>query len=359
MAADILPPARERMGTTPDGVPVDRITLRNRRGLRVGILSLGGIVAALEAPDREGRSANIVLGLATVAGYLERSPHFGALTGRFANRIAQGRFTLDGQVYELLRNDGPNTLHGGKRGFDKVVWEVAEDGFPENRLRLSYVSPDGEEGFPGTLRVAVDYTLGEASELRIDYEATTDRPTIVNLTNHSYFNLAGEGSGDILGNEVEIAADHFTPVDETMIPTGEIRPVAGTPFDFTRPTALGIRIRDTDEQLLRGRGYDHNFVLRGGTAAEPRLAARIRGARSGRVLEVSTTAPGLQLYTGNMLTGALAGPSGRAYRQGDGVCLETQGFPDAPNHANFPSAVLRPGERYRSTTIWRFSTDRG
>ncbi|HZS81352.1 MAG TPA: aldose epimerase family protein [Stellaceae bacterium] len=350
---------RDRFGVTDDGTPVDRYILANARGMRVSILTYGAVIAALEVPDRDGRPANVVLGLPTLEDYLRRSPHFGALTGRFANRIANGRFALDGVVYELPHNDGANTLHGGNRGFDKVVWQAIDGETGGESLRLRHFSPDGDEGFPGRLAVEVVYTLGADNDLRIDYAASTDRPTIVNLTNHSYFNLAGEGSGDVLGHEIEIAAARFTPIDEAKIPTGEIRPVAGTPFDFRRPAALGARIRAGDAQLLFGRGYDHNFVLDRAGLDGPAFAARLREPRSGRVLEVLTTAPGLQLYSGNMLTGALVGPSGRAYRQSDGVCLETQLFPDAPNQPHFPSAVLRPGERFRSSTVFRFSADGG
>lgn len=347
---------KDLYGTTDDGRPVAAYSLANGAGMRVRILSLGCIIASLEVPDRQGRLANVVLGLDSLEGYLHRSPHFGAIAGRFANRIARGRFVLDGIEYRLETNNGPNALHGGRRGFDKVVWQ-AESGSGE-ALTLSYLSPDGEEGYPGNLSVMVTYALGPGNELRIDYAAETDKPTIVNLTNHSYFNLAGEGSGDVLDHLVSIEADHFTPTDATQIPTGEIRPVRGTPFDFTRPTTIGERIRTADEQLQIGLGYDHNWVLRPPWSGEAlRLAARAVEPRSGRALEVLTDAPGLQFYTGNQLTGSLVGPGGRAYRQSDGFCFETQRFPDAPNQPGFPSAVLRPGERFRSTTVFRFSAD--
>lgn len=344
---------REPYGTTADGRAVDLYRLRNDAGMQAAILTFGGIIAALEVPDRAGRLANVVLGLDTLAGYERRSPHFGALTGRYANRIAGGRFVLDGVAYRLETNDGPNALHGGRRGFDKVVWQ-AVPGAGE-ALVLRYLSPDGEAGYPGNLAVTVSYTLQADNALRIDYAATTDKPTVLNLTNHSYFNLAGEGSGEVLDHVVTITADAFLPTDDSQIPTGEIRPVRDTPFDFTQPTPIGARIRAADAQLLIAGGYDHTWVL---PPAEdpPRVSARVFEPRSGRVLEVLTDTPGLQFYTGNSLNGTLAGPSGRAYRQSDGFCLEAQRFPDAPNQPRFPSAVQRPGETFRSTTIFRFST---
>jgi aldose 1-epimerase len=323
--------------------------------MRVCILSLGCIIARLEVPDRDGTSANVVLGSDSVDGYLHRSPHFGAIAGRYANRIARGRFAIDGIEYQLDINAPPNALHGGRRGFDKVVWQAEELG--DEALLLRYRSPDGEEGFPGNLAVEATYRLGAGNQLRIDYAATTDKPTIVNLTNHSYFNLAGEGAGDVLDHVVSIDADHFTPTDATQIPTGEIRSVIGTPFDLTLPRTIGERIRLADEQLLIGHGYDHNWVLRAPAGDVPRQAGRAADPRSGRILDVLTDAPGLQFYTANGLNGSLVGPSGRAYRQSDGFCFETQQFPDAPNQSGFPSTVLRPGERFHSTTIFRFSTD--
>jgi aldose 1-epimerase len=345
----------ERYGTTEDGRPVAAYTLANPAGMRVRILTLGCIIAELQVPDRDGKLANVVLGSDSVDGYLHRSPHFGAIAGRYANRIARGRFAIDGIQYQLDINAPPNALHGGRHAFDKVVWQSESP--DDQTLALHYLSPDGEEGFPGNLEVEVTYRLGTGNELRIDYEARTDKPTIVNLTNHSYFNLAGEGSGDVLNHVVSIAADHFTPSDATQIPTGEIRSVAGTPFDFTRPVSIGERIRVADEQLLIGHGYDHNWVLRAPTGDAVRQAARASEPRSGRVLDVLTDAPGLQFYTANGLNGSLVGPGGRAYRQSDAFCFETQRFPDAPNQPGFPSAVLRPGERFRSTTLFRFSTD--
>lgn len=344
---------KEHFGTTQDGHAVDAYTLANAAGMRVRILTYGCIVASLDVPDRAGRSSNVVLGLDTVLGYETLSPHFGAIAGRFANRIAKGRIAIDGTSYQLDVNNGPNTLHGGRKSFHKFVWEAtAGEG---EAVILRHLSPDGDQGFPGALAAEVRYSLGSANELRIDYEATTDKPTVVNLTNHSYFNLGGEGSGDVLGHLVAIEADAFTPTDAQQIPTGEIRAVAGTPFDFTAPTAIGARIRMADEQLLLARGYDVNWVLRKGTGVHQ--AARVHDPASGRILDVLTDQPGLQLYTGNSLNGALVGPSARAYRQSDGVCFETQAFPDAPNHPHFPSAIVRPGERYRTTTLFRFSTD--
>jgi aldose 1-epimerase len=342
-------------GTTDDGREVDIYTLANDAGMRVDILTFGCVIARLEVPDRRGRIDNVVLGLDNLAGYALRSPHFGAIAGRYANRIAGGRFAIDGKTYQLDLNAVPNAMHGGRKGFHKVVW-TGEAGSGEE-LILRYLSRDGEDSFPGNLDVEVRYRLATTNELRIDYEATTDKPTIVNLTNHSYFNLAGEGSGDVLDHLVTIEADHFTPEDATQVPTGEIRPVAGTPFDFTTPRPVGERIRSPDEQMIIARGYDHNWMLRQSKDEAPRLAARAHEPVTGRILEVLTDAPGLQLYSANGLNGALVGPSGRAYRQGDGLCFEAQRFPDAPNHPNFPSAVLRPGERFRSTTLFRFSTD--
>lgn len=344
---------KEHFGTTQDGHAVDAYTLSNAAGMRVRILTYGCIIATLEVPDRAGRNANVVLGLDTVLGYETLSPHFGAIAGRFANRIAKGHLVIDGTSYQLDVNNGPNTLHGGRKSFHKFVWEAAPG--EGETVTLRHLSPDGDQGFPGALAAEVRYSLGAANELRIDYEAMTDKPTVVNLTNHSYFNLAGEGAGDVLGHIVSIEADAFTPTDAQQIPTGEIRPVAGTPFDFTTPTAIGARIRGNDEQLLLARGYDVNWVLRKGEGV--RRAARAHDPFSGRILEVLTDQPGVQLYTGNSLNGALVGPSGRAYRQSDGFCLETQAFPDAPNQPAFPSTLLWPGECYRTTTLFRFSTD--
>lgn len=339
-------------GTLPTGEEVQLFALKNARGVEITITNYGGIVVSLKVPDRGGKVADVVLGFDSLDGYLTRSRYFGAIVGRYANRIGNGRFALDGVEYTLAKNNGNNHLHGGIKGFDKALWKAAAEG---NRVTLRHVSRDGEEGYPGTLSATVIYTLTDANELRIDYDATTDKATVVNLTNHSYFNLAGEGQGDILGHVVTLEADRFTPVDEGLIPTGELRNVDGTPFDFRKPAAIGARINDADEQLKRGRGYDHNFVLNGAIGTL-RPAARVVEPKSGRVLEVLTTQPGVQFYTGNFLDGSIRGKGGRPYNQRYGFCLETQHFPDSPNKPSFPTVVLRPGDRYRTTTVFRFST---
>ena len=346
---------RVPFSTLADGKPVELFTLTNAHGLEAAIMTYGATVVSLRTPDRAGRLDDIVLGYPTLAGYLEKSPYFGAIVGRYGNRIARGRFTLDGATYGLATNDGPNHLHGGVRGFDKVVWSASPSETETSAaVALSYTSPAGEEGYPGTLAVRVTYTLTDENELRLDYLATTDRATPVNLTQHSYFNLAGAGSGDILRHVLTIAADRYTPVDATLIPTGEIASVAGTPFDFRTPTAIGARIGQQDVQLERGRGYDHNWVLtRAGDSLA--LAARVTEPTSGRTLDVLTTEPGMQFYSGNFLDGTITGKDGRVYRHRYGFCLETQHFPDSPNHPNFPSTILRPGREYRSTTVFQFS----
>ncbi|MGU3466798.1 aldose epimerase family protein [Methylobacterium sp. C33D] len=341
----------EPFGTTADGRPVGRHTLC-RGSLRVAVIEYGAAVTAIEVPDRAGRPANVVLGLDTLAGYETVSPSFGAIVGRYANRIAGGRFSLDGHSYRLPVNEAPNTLHGGPENFGKRLWRAERS--DAARLVLSRRSPDGEEGFPGNLDVRVTYSLPEDGVLRVDYAAVTDRPTVLNLTNHSYFNLAGEGAGSVLGHVVQVEADAFAPTDATQIPTGALLPVAGTPFDFRAPRALEARIRAGDPQLAYAKGYDHTFALRG-PAGTLRPAATCVDPGSGRRLDVRTTQPALQLYSGNNLDGRLIGPSGRIYRSGDGVCFETQGFPDAPNQPAFPSAVLRPGETFAAATEFRFS----
>src|SRR2546423_2058893 len=344
----------EPFGKTDRGEAVSVYTLKNAHGVTVRVMDYGGIILSLLVPDRSGRFEDVVLGYDSLAGYLRSSPYFGALIGRYGNRIAHGRFTLDGKTYTLAQNNGPNHLHGGVRGFDKVVWAVTPFEHPDSvGLVLRYTSPDGEEGYPGTLRTTVTYTLTSRDELIFDYFATTDRATPVNLTQHSYFNLAGDSKGDILGHVVTLNADHFTPVDSTLIPTGELKSVAGTPFDFRKPTPIGARIDQDDVQLRYGPGYDHNFVLNKG-GNELTLAAHVYEPTTGRVMEISTTEPGLQFYSGNFLDGTLRGKNGVVYRHRYGFAMETQHFPDSPNKPAFPSTILRPGDQYRSRTVYRF-----
>ncbi|MDN3293248.1 aldose epimerase family protein [Streptomyces ficellus] len=348
-------PVKELFGTLPDGTKVHRWTLENG-GTRLKVLSYGGIVQSLEIPDRRGRYANVSLGFDNLDDYLGATAFFGALIGRYGNRIAGGRFTLDGTSYQLSVNDGGNSLHGGAQGFDKRVWDV--EPFADTTgvgLVLRYVSVDGEMGYPGTLRVKVTYTLTGRGDWRIDYAATTDRATVVNLTNHAYYNLAGEGSGDVLGHELRLAASRYTPTDATLIPTGERAKVAGTPFDFRHGKLIGEDIRTAHPQLVLAKGYDHNWVLDKGITERPEPFATLRDPGSGRTMRIATTEPGVQFYSGNFLDGTLAGPSRRTYRQGDGLCLETQHFPDSPNQPSFPSTVLRPGATYRSATVHSFS----
>ncbi|MFF0134959.1 aldose epimerase family protein [Streptomyces sp. NPDC005227] len=347
-------PAKEIFGRLADGTKVHRWSLENG-GTRLKVLSYGGIVQSLELPDRHGRYRNVVLGFAGLDDYVAKSPYFGALIGRYGNRIAKGRFTLDGTTHQLSVNDGVNSLHGGAQGFDKRVWDV--EGFTSGTdvgLVLRYTSADGEMGYPGTLRVKVTYTLNRHGDWRIDYEATTDRATVVNLTSHVYWNLAGEGSGSIYDHELEIAAARYTPVDAGLIPTGELARVAGTPFDFRRTKTVGEDIRVGHQQLLYGQGIDHNWVLDKGISARPEHVATLRDPSSGRRLRIATTEPGLQFYSGNFLDGTLLGTGGHIYRQGDALCLETQHFPDSPNHPSFPSTVLRPGRTYRTSTVHTF-----
>jgi len=344
-------------GKTAKGEPVQLYTLRNSKGLEASITNYGAILVSLRVPDRNGNVADVVLGFDSLHGYLSEHPYFGAVIGRYGNRIAGGRFVLDGLEYNLARNNGENHLHGGIRGFDKAVWRPKElQAGGDSCLEFTYLSEDGEEGYPGNLTATVRYTLTEDNELRLDYYATSDKATVINLTNHSYFNLAGAGNGDILAHRISINADSFTPVDRGLIPTGELRPVAGTPFDFRQPHAIGERIDGKDQQLVYGKGYDHNFVLNG-PAGSLRPAARVIEPGSGRVVEVPTTEPGVQFYTGNFLDGTIRGKGGAAYGHRYGFCLETQHFPDSPNQPQFPSVVLRPGAKYQSTTVYKFSTD--
>jgi len=339
---------KKAFGKTPDGQEVDLYTLTNDNGLQAEIMTYGGIVRTLLVPDRNGNLADIVLGYDTLDEYIKENPYFGALIGRYGNRIAKGKFTLEGVEYTLATNDGLNHLHGGIKGFDKVVWNAEQmqtDKGPA--LKLTYTSKDGEEGYPGNLTCTVVYTLTNNNELTVDYEAETDKNTVVNLTHHSYFNLAGHNSGDIFAHELMLTADHFTPVDDTLIPTGEIKAVNGTPMDFTKPMAVGSRI-----DQVKG-GYDHNFALNssGGSLA---LAASVYEPNSGRVMEISTTEPAIQFYSGNFLDGSLKG-KGSVYNKHNGFCLETQHFPDSPNQPNFPSVVLKPGEKYTHLTVHKFS----
>jgi aldose 1-epimerase len=345
--------ASRPFGQTPSGDKVDLYTLTNAKGMEATISTYGGVIVSLKAPDRSGRLADVVLGFDNLEGYLKSNPYFGAIVGRYGNRIAHGKFMLDGVEYTLAKNNGENSLHGGIRGFDKRIWTAARS--TGSSIELTYVSRDGEEGFPGNLSVTVTYTLTDNNELRIDYSATTDKDTVVNLTNHSYFNLAGQGNGDVLGHKVTIFADRFTPVDKTMIPTGELRSVEGTPFDFRKPHSIGERINSPDEQLALGRGYDHNFVLKR-PSSTPELAARVTEPKTGRVLEVLTTEPGVQFYTANTLN-VPAGKGGKGYGPHSAFCLETQHFPDSPNKPAFPPVVLKPGGQYQTTTVYRFSTD--
>lgn len=344
---------KDEFGRMPDGRVVDLYTLTNRNGVEVRIISYGGIVVSIKVPDRQGRIDDVVLGFDDLAGYLKGHPYFGAIVGRYANRIGGARFKLNGVEYKLAANDGPNHLHGGVAGFDKAIWQGRIAG---NSLELSYTSRDGEEGYPGNLKVRVTYTLTDLNELKIDYHAVTDKDTVVNLTNHSYFNLAGQGRGDVLRHRLSIAAGRFTPVAAGAIPTGKMTMVAGTPFDFRKPTEIGARVEAADEQLKIGRGYDHNWVL-DGKPGILRRAAAVEEPGSGRRLEVWTTEPGIQFYIGNYLDGSLTGKGGRKYLHRYGFCLETQHFPDSPNRKEFPSTVLRKGAAYRTTTVYKFTVN--
>lgn len=355
---DALSVTRDPFGTTREGAAVDRYTLESPAGVIVALITYGGTIQELWAPDSHGRRANVVLGFAALGDYeAHGDAHLGGIIGRYANRIAHGTFSLDGTAYRLPRNDGPHSLHGGGKGFHVHVWDAAVRPPAGDRVAVALrrTSPSGEMGYPGTLDVEVTYTLFADGSLRVDYRATADEPTVVNLTNHAVWNLAGEGSGTICDHVLTLAADRYTPFDATLIPTGEVAPVAGTPLDFVDPRPIGERIRDRFPQLAIARGYDHNFVLERGEAGSLTLAARVREPVSGRELEVHTTEPGIQLYSGNFLEGTLVGTSGRAYRQRDGLALETQHFPDSPNRPGFPSTVLRPGEVFESTTVCRLA----
>jgi aldose 1-epimerase len=341
-------------GSMPDGTPVRQFTLVNAKGVEVRAITYGVIITSIKVPDRADRFDDVVVGHDNLEGYLTKSRFFGAVAGRYANRIAGGRLSIDGTTYQLSLNNGPNHLHGGVKGFDKVVWDAKVNSDPRGAsVAFTHTTPDGHEGYPGTLAARVAYTLTDDDELIVDYSATTDKPTIVNMTQHSYFNLAGDGSGDVLGHRVTLNADRYTPVDGNQIPTGELAPVEGTPFDFRRETSIGERIDSDHPQLKASLGYDHNFVLtRRGDGLE--LAARLVEPKTGRAMEVRTTEPGMQFYSGNKLDGSMSGKGGHVYSARTGLCLETQHFPDSPNKPHFPSTVLRPGEKYQSTTVFSF-----
>jgi aldose 1-epimerase len=344
---------KQSFGKTADGQQADLYILTNKNGMEAAITNYGGTVVSLIVPDRDGKRDDVVLGFDTLDGYATGKAYIGATVGRYANRIAHANFTLDGITYKLAKNDGDNHLHGG---FNKRVWTAKDvSGSAGQALELTYLSKDGEEGFPGNLPVKVVYTLTDKNELKIDYSATTDKDTVLNLTNHAYFNLAGQGNGDILQQQIMIQADRFTPIDAVSIPTGELRSVKGTPFDFTKATAIGARIAQDDQQLKMGNGYDHNWVLNNEKAGSLFLAAQAYDPHSGRVLEVLTTEPGIQLYTGNFLDG-IQGKDGKVYNRRNAFCLETQHFPDSPNHPNFPTTELKPGQHFESTTVYKFST---
>ncbi len=348
---------RASFGITAEGAAVELFTLRNRHGLELRAMTYGGIIVSLSTPDREGAFGDIVLGFDTPEGYFSDPPYFGAIVGRYANRIAGGRFSLDGVSHQLSRNNGDNHLHGGVRGFDKQLWSAAEQRAPDgDGVRFTRTSADGEEGYPGAVRVGVTYRLTDGNDLRVDYTAEAERTTIINLSQHTYFNLSAGRSADILDHVVTLNADAFTPIDAGFIPTGAVLPVRGTPFDFTTGTRVGQRIDRPDEQLRRAGGYDHNWVLhRTGSGLAP--AAHVLDPVSGRTVDVATTEPGVQFYSGNMLDGTISGKGGRTYPRRAGLCLETQHYPDSPNHPEFPSAVLRPGVLFRSTTVFRFGID--
>ncbi|WP_198651367.1 aldose epimerase family protein [Dyella sp. C11] len=358
-AAHATDAKRETFGTMPDGTKVDAVVLSNAHGMQARIIALGASVQFLSTPDRNGKSANIALGYASLNDYVSNPQYFGATVGRYANRIAKGHFTLDGHAYSVPVNNGVNSLHGGTRGFDKVVWTIGEVKHDAGKasVSLSYVSPDGDMGYPGKLTVTAVYTLDEENRLSIDYRATTDKVTIVNLSNHAYWNLSGEGSGSVMDDLLTIAGDAYLPVDAGSIPTGEIRKVAGTPFDFRTAKPIGRDIRTNDPQLLNGHGYDHNWVISKDEAPALRMVARVEDPASGRVLTLKSSKPGLQFYSGNFLDGTSVGTGGHVYRQGDAFVLEPQLYPDTPNQASFGSARLEPGHEYRNLIVYEFTTE--
>lgn len=346
-------------GKMPDGTAVTLYTLTNKNGVAISVMTYGATVQSIKAPDAKGQIADVVLGFDNLAGYLGTEPYFGAVVGRYGNRIAKGHFKLDGQDYHMAINNPPNSLHGGLKGFDKVLWtgrDASSDAGPA--VEFSYLSKDGEEGYPGNLTVKVKYTLTAANEVHLDYSATTDKTTVTNITNHTYFNLNGAGNGDILGEQLTLNASHYTPVDAGLIPTGVLEPVANTPFDFTKPAVIGSRINQAGNQQLKfAGGYDHNWVIDHTAPGALGLAAKVVDPVSGRVLEVLTTQPGVQFYTGNFLDGTITGKGGKVYGKRAALCLETQHFPDSPNHPAFPTTTLMPGATMTSSTVWKFSTN--
>ncbi len=350
---------RSQFGKLADGTPIDAVTLANDHGVSARIIAYGATLQSLTAPDRDGKGADVLLGYDDLASYVDKPNYFAVTVGRYANRIAGGKFSLDGKAYQLALNDGANSLHGGARGFDKQVWRITDvKQGPVASVTLALTSPDGDQGYPGKVEATVTYTLDDKNQLTIDFGATTDKPTVVNMTNHGIFNLAGEGAATgILGHKLTVPASNYTPVDATLIPTGELKPVEGGVFDFRKGRIIGDGIRDgTDPQIVIGRGYDHNFALDAGLTAEPKLAARLEDPASGRVLEVLSTEPGVQVYTGNFLDGTLVGKHGHLYRQGDGIAMEPQKFPDSPNQPAFASARVDPGTAYHHRMIFRLST---
>ena len=345
--------SKASFGITKSGAAIDRYTLRNKNGVEVSVINYGGIITSIMVPDKDSLFEDVVLGFDSLSNYEKENPFFGALIGRFGNRIAKGEFTLDGNRYKLAKNNGANHLHGGPMGFHKAVWNIEESPSQEGKaVKLSYLSKDMEEGYPGNLQVEVTYTLTDSNELKVDYKATTDKKTVLNLTQHSYFNLSGNTKRDILDQVLTLHADKFLPVDKTLIPTGEMKPVSGTPFDFTAPRRIGEHINDNDEQLKYGLGYDHCWVLNAGDS--PRQAAKLYDPESGRIMEISTSEPAIQFYSGNFLDGSLTGKQNTPYKYRTGLCLETQHFPDSPNQPSFPTVELKPGEVYQSHTVFKF-----